>query len=377
MYNTRGSTAAAGGTAGRKEDVRTLGDGLRRRVAIGGALFLSLLAFGVAGYAVIEGWSFLDALYMTITTVSTVGFQEVKPLSTGGRIFTVFVIVFGVAVFFYAFTAVVQITVEGEIGRILGVSRMKARIGGLKGHYILCGFGRVGEEIARELKSRRTPFVIVDSNPEALARARRYDYLLVEGDATSDLTLEETGIARAAVLLAASDSDSGNTYITLTARALNPSIFLVARAGKTANEPKLKRAGADRVISPYKLAGRRMVLSAAQPLMVDFADALARGRHAEQILVELEVTEDSYIAGEPVREAGRLCPSATILGIQKQDGRLIVTPRPDEVLAVGDRLMVFGEEEELERLSRRRPAPEEAGPILEAPTAQRSEAAGG
>jgi voltage-gated potassium channel len=356
--------------------MKTLESGLVQRMATAGALFLVLLAFGVVGYALIEDWSLLDALYMTVTTVSTVGFREVEPLSEGGKIFTLFLIVFGVGVFFYAFTAVVQIAVEGEIGRLLGVTRMKARISGLTGHYILCGFGRVGEEISRELKERGTPFVIVDSNPEALQRARRYRYLLIEGDATSDVTLQEAGISRAACLLAASDSDSGNTYIILTARALNPVIFIVARVGQPANEPKLRRAGADRVISPYLLAGRRMVLSALQPLMLDFVDTLARGRHGEQILAELEVTEDSCLAALPVSEVHSLCPSAAILGIQKEDGRLIVTPRPEDVLAVGDRLMVFGEEEELERLSRRLPIPGEAGVEAEAPAVRRGEATG-
>jgi voltage-gated potassium channel len=361
----------------RQQSMYKLDTGLRQRVLTGAILFVGLVLFGTVGFILIEGWSFLDALYMTITTVATVGYREVQPLSTGGRIFTLFLIVFGVGVFFYAFAAIVQMAMEGEVGRMLGVTRMKARISGLKGHYILCGFGRVGEEIARELKARGTPVVIVDSNPEALERARRHSHLLVEGDATSDVTLEEAGIARADCLLAASDSDSGNTYIILTARALNPDIFVVARVGKPANESKMRRAGADRIISPYMLAGRRMVLSALQPLMVDFVDTLSRGRHGEQILVELEVMEDSCLVAVPVREVRNLCPSATILGIQKGDGQLIVTPRPDEVLAVGDRLMVFGEEEELERLNRRVPSPEEAGIKLPASAVSPREAAGG
>ncbi len=356
--------------------MRTLESGLVQRIAVAGALFFALLAFGVVGYALIEGWSFLDALYMTVTTVSTVGFREVEPLSAGGRVFTMFLIVFGVGVFFYAFTAVVQIAVEGEMGRLLGVTRMKARIGGLKDHYILCGFGRVGEEVALELKARGTPFVIVDSNAEALARARRYSYLVVEGDATSDVTLQDAGIGRAASLLAAADSDSGNTYITLTAKALNPDVFVVARVGQPVNESKLRRAGADRVISPYLLAGRRMVLSALQPLMLDFVDTLARGRSGERILAELEVTEDSGLDGAPVKGVHGLWPSVTILGIQKGDGRLIVTPRPDEVLAVGDRLMVYGEEEELERLSPRLKAHEETRIKEKAPAAGRGGATG-
>ena len=340
-------------------------DGLFRRTATGVSLFLALQIFGVVGYMLVEGWSFLDALYMTITTVTTVGFREVQPLSTGGKIFTLFLIIFGVGVALFVLTAVVQVAVEGEVGRLLGVRRMKGKIAGLSNHYILCGFGRVGEEIAREFAVRRVPFVVIESNPEALARLRPRPYLYVEGDATTDAVLTEAGIERAGGLLAASDSDSGNTYITLTAKALNPKVFVVARAGRPANEAKMRRAGAERVISPYLISGRRMALSALQPLMVDFIDTLATGRHGEQLLAELEITPDSAIAGCTLREALSICPGATALGIQKRDGALVVGPRPDQLLSIGDRLMVFGEEEELERLSRvvpsaTAPAPEGA-----------------
>src|SRR3990170_3438036 len=181
-------------------------DGLFRRTATGVVLFVGLLVFGVAGYMLIEGWSFLDAIYMTVTTVATVGFREVQPLSTGGKIFTLFLIIFGVGVALFVLTAVVQIAVEGEVGRLLGVRRMKGKIAGLSNHYILCGFGRVGEEIAREFAVRHIPFVVVESNPEALARLRPRPYLYVEGDATTDAVLTEAGIERAGGLLAASDS---------------------------------------------------------------------------------------------------------------------------------------------------------------------------
>src|SRR3990172_2676283 len=164
-------------------------EGLLRRTAGALAFFVALLVFGVAGYMTIEGWNFLDALYMTVTTVATVGFREVQPLSTGGRIFTVFLIIFGVGVALYVLTAVVQIAVEGEVGRLLGVRRMKGKIANLRNHYVLCGFGRVGEEIAREFAARHIPFVVVESNAEALERLRQRDYLHVEGDATTDVVL--------------------------------------------------------------------------------------------------------------------------------------------------------------------------------------------
>ncbi len=329
---------------------------LQRRAAVSLLFLLLLVTFGVTGYMLIENWSFLDALYMTVITVTTVGFREVEPLSDGARIFTIFLVIFGVGVAFYVLTSIVQVTVEGQVGRILGVRRMKGKISTLRNHYILCGFGRVGEEIAREFSERRIPFVIVESNPEAIAGLRELPYLFIEGDATADTTLREAGIERARCLLAASDSDSGNTYITLTAKALNPSIFVVARVGRPENMPKLRLAGADRVISPYLIGGRRMALSALQPLMVDFMDTLATGRHGEQILGEIEITEDSALAGLSLREALSPCPSATPLGIQRRDGSLMVGPRPEQILSIGDRLMVFGNEAELERLSRKVPA---------------------
>jgi voltage-gated potassium channel len=308
----------------------------------------------------IEGFSFLDAVYQTITAVTTAGFGEINPLGSGGRIFTIAIIILGIIVILYVLTAVMQIAVEGELENILGVRRMKGKIEALADHYILCGFGRVGEEIAREFKARGMPFVIVDSNPEAIGRARKEDYLLMEGDATSDATLIEAGIERARCLLAASDSDSGNTYTVLTAKALNPRLFVVARVGKLASTTRMLRAGADRVISPYSIGGRRMALSALQPLVLDFIDTLATGRHGEQILAELEVSEESGLAGHTIEECFRTCPSATILGLQKPTGAIQVGPRGTTILELGDRLMVLGDEADLEAIGGPGPPPERA-----------------
>lgn len=321
-----------------------------RRLALGGTAFLVLWAVGTAGYMTIEGFSFLDAVYQTITAVTTAGFGEINPLGDAGRIFTIVIIVVGIVVILYILTAVMQLAVEGELESLLGVRRMKGKIQALRDHYILCGFGRVGEEIGRDLIARGVPLVIVDSNPEAIERARKRDYLLVEGDATSDATLLEAGIERARCLLAASDSDSGNTYIVLTAKALNPSLFVVARVGQRASTTPMLRAGADRVISPYSIGGRRMALSALQPLVVDFIDTLATGRHGEQILAELEVTEESNLAGHAIEECFRSYPGATILGLQKPTGAIQVGPRPTTVLELGDRLMVLGSEACLEAI---------------------------
>ncbi len=321
-----------------------------RRLLTAVLLLVGLLVLGVVGYMIIEGWSLLDAFYMTVTTVTTVGFREVKPLSDEGRIFTTLLILVGVGIAFYILTNLVALVVEGDLGLALGLRRMKGKIEALRDHHILCGFGRVGEEIAREFTERGIPFVIIDSNPEAIERARKQDYLLIEGDASSDTLLLEAGIQRARCLLAASDSDSGNTYAILTAKALNPRIFTIARVGQRVSMTRMLRAGADRVISPYSIGGRRMALSALQPLLLDFIDTLATGHHGEQILAELEVSEESGLAGHTIEQCFRTCPSATILALQKPNGAVQVGPRGATTLDLGDRLMVLGNEADLETI---------------------------
>lgn len=325
-----------------------------RRLLISGSLFLGLFVTGLVGYMVIEGWSFLDALYMTIISVTTVGFDEVRPLSDGGRIFTSGLVVLGVGAAFYTLTAVVASVVEGELGLLLGVRRMKTKIEALRNHYILCGFGRVGEEVARDFQGRRAPFVIVDSDPNALERAEKLGYLHVEGDATAEDVLIDAGIQRAHSLLAACDSDASNIYIVLTARALNPNVVIVARVVDPDSEPRMRRAGADRVIALYRIGGRRMALSAAQPLIVDFMDTLIRGRRSEHILAELEVADGSPLAGRTIREIVQESTRVTVLGVRKPDGTIVAGPKGDDALEQGDLVIVTGDEEEVQLLGRER-----------------------
>ena len=236
------------------------------RVAVGLVLFVVVITIGTGGYLLIEGWPFLDALYMAVITVTTVGFREAEPLSTGGKIFTIFLILFGVGSAFYILTALAATIIEGDLRQVFWERRMKSTIERLKDHYIICGYGRVGEEIAREFKERKVPFIVVDRNAEALEKARREGALTVEGDATLEETLVEAGIERCEGLIAASDSDAGNTYITLTAKGLHKEAFVVARVGAPGNESKMRQAGADRIVSPYAMGGRRMALVALQPL---------------------------------------------------------------------------------------------------------------
>ena len=314
------------------------------------ALLVVIPVVGTAGYMIIEGWSFLDALYMTVTTITTVGFREVQPLDDKGKIFTIILAICGIGAIFYGFISLFQFVLEGELGNLLGVRRMKGRIENLKDHYILCGFGRVGEEIAREFSARRLPFVVVESNPEAIERAQRREFLLLIGDATNDAVLKEAGVERARVLLAASDSDAGNTFIVLAAKALNPRLFIVARAAYPENEPRMLRAGADRVFSPYNIAGKQMALTALHPLVVEFIDTLASRRDGAPVLAEIDVSEVSGLAGRTIHDVLHRFPSIVVLGLENAAGDLRVGATTDTVLRMGDRVILMGQESELEAI---------------------------
>jgi voltage-gated potassium channel len=225
---------------------------------------------------------------------------------------------------------------------------MQGQIERIKDHYILCGFGRVGEEIARELATRELPFVVIETTPSSVERAMTHDYLLLVGDATSDEMLRQAGIDRARCLLAASDSDSGNTFITLTAKAMNPEIFVVARASRPESQPRMQRAGADRVFSPYVIAGRHMAISALHPVVVEFIDTLATGESDEAVLAEIEVSEESGFVGQTIQEILHDSRTIVVLGVHKRGGAVKVGPPLSTLAERGDRIIVMGREGELD-----------------------------
>jgi voltage-gated potassium channel len=317
-----------------------------RRVLWGIYALLAITAIGVIGYMVIEHWPFLDALFMTITTITTVGYSEVHPLSQGGQIFTIFLIVGGVGAALYSFTAIAAYLIEGSLGVMLGRRYMKSKIATLKGHFILCGLGRVGEEIARTFKEEGVLFVVVDNRPDCIARAEQEGYLYLQGDATSDEVLKEAGIEQARGLVAAVGSDVDNTYITLSARGLRPDIVIEARASNEEAEIKLKRAGANGVVSPYSIGARRMALLALRPAVVDFIDILTHRRGPELQMENLVINSDSSLVGRTVQEA-RQCSKANILAINRKSGTLLANPAENEVIAAGDSLIIMGTREQL------------------------------
>jgi voltage-gated potassium channel len=326
---------------------------VRWRLAVTSLLFVGLVAGGTAGYMLVEGWSFLDALYQTVTTLSTVGFREVHELSTAGRIFTMILIVGGVGVVFYTLTTAVATAVEGEFGEFFGRRRMQSRMAALHHHYLVCGFGRVGQEIAHELAERRVSFIVIDPNPDIQPMLRDSGYLYITGNATDDRILIDAGVRVAAGLLSAVDSDTDNTYIVLSARALNPSIFIVARAGTQTSEAKMLRAGADRVISPYGVAGRHMAITALQPAMVDFMSTVVPGRQGDLILAELRVMPASGLPGRTVGEVFPDGRSVRVLALQHETGELLTPPPPHELLRAHDQIIALGPQESLESITER------------------------
>ncbi len=327
--------------------VRWLADTMPRRLqlALGGFALVTLV--GTIGYRLLTGMSFVDAVYQTITTLSTVGFREVEPFDGKTKIFTIFLILAGVGTALYTLTLIIEQTLSGDIRSGFYQRRMLMQIEHLEDHYILCGFGRVGQEIARELCERGAPFVVIEQTSDQAERARAFRYLVIEGDASDERVLNQANIIRARCLLAASDSDAGNTYITLTAKSMNRACYVVARVGYPQNEEKLRLAGADRVLSLYSLGGRRMVLAALQPLAADFMDTIASGRHGELVLAEFEATEVNGLPGKSAGDLLRGAHNASLLGIRRRDGDLAIGPRPETVLAEGDIIIVLAEEADI------------------------------
>jgi voltage-gated potassium channel len=317
-----------------------------RRLLRAGILLLLIIIIGVAGYRLIEGWSLFDALYMTVITITTVGYKEVYPLSIGGRVFTILLIVGGIGGAFYALFGIIEYIVEGQFGMTLGRRRMKTRIANLKEHFILSGFDRFGEEIANTFKAEGVPFVIIENRPDFIARAEHAGYIYLEGDGTKNEVLQEAGIDRARGLVAALASDVDNTYITLSARGLHPTLFIAARASDVEAEKKLRLAGANRIVSPDAIGGRRAAMLALHPAVVDFLDIVTSPNRTEIEMEKVAVNDTSSLNGQTVKDI-RQCSSAVILAINKKNGELLPNPPEDEKIVSGDSLIIMGSREQL------------------------------
>jgi voltage-gated potassium channel len=325
---------------------------LKRRLVDIGLIFGLIIIIGGIGYWIIEGWSWLDAFYMAIITVTTVGFSEIHPLSPVGRVFTTVLIVLGVASITYAFSALTNYVIAGELGGVLERRRMARRINSLRDHYIVCGFGRVGHQVCIELMREGQPLVVVDADLPSVEQVSSQRYPVVIGDAGDDQVLQEAGIERARGLVAAVDSDAANLLVVLSARALNPDLYIVARANLEDTEAKLLRAGADRVISPYSLGGRRMALMLVHPDVVDFLDVVMHDESLELFLEDLTVGHDCTLDQCSIGEARiRKVTGANILGLKREEGKIVISPEASTVLYPGDVLIALGTRQQLESLA--------------------------
>ena len=306
---------------------------------------IGLLIGGTCGYVLIEGWPLIDSLYMTVITVSTVGFKEVFDLSPTGRLFTITLIIVGVGFIAYGAGSIVQFMVEGQLRSILGRKKLENKISKLKNHYIICGYGRIGTHICRELSENPIPFVVVENVPSKIEKLNSDGHLYVDGDATLDDTLIEAGIRNAKGLITAVTSDTENVYITLTARGLNPDLFILARASEEAAETKLKRAGASKVISPYVMGAARMAQAILRPSVVDFIEIATTTKHYELQIEESRVASDSSLVGKNLITSGiKKDLGVIIVGIKKDDGQMHFNPVPTTEIAAGDVLITLGEQ---------------------------------
>ncbi|MBK9178244.1 MAG: potassium channel protein [Acidimicrobiales bacterium] len=319
-----------------------------RRVRVGAALLVGVVALGTLGYALL-GLSAFDALYQTVTTVTTIGFKEVGDFTTADRAFTIVVALAGVGTALYTFTAVLEVLVEGHLSDLFGRRRMQSRIAGLSGHVIVCGWGRVGRTIGQFLAGAGRELVVVDRDADRLVRT---DAPYVVGDATDDDVLAAAGLDRASVLVAALDADAANLYVTLSARAVRPDLFIVVRARVPGAEAKLLQAGADRVVNPQHIGGARMAALALQPHVADFLDVVMHDGSLEFRLGEVTVPAGSALAGSTIREAEvRERTGALVLAVRDPTGAFGLNPGPDDRLEAGQVLIVIGTRAQLDALT--------------------------
>ncbi len=308
--------------------------------------FLAIVLYGVVGYSAIEHFSMLDALFMTVTTITTVGLA-VHPLDAAGEVFTITLVILGVATFLYLFGVIVEVLSGNRWQQYRRYRRMETRIEALRDHVIVCGYGRTGKRVAMELRERRVPYVVIEMNQVPLADVQREHEPHVEGDAANDDVLERAGITRARALVSAVDSDERNVYIVLTARSLSPGLFIVARSSYPDSVPKLQRAGANRVVSPYTASGSRMAALAMQPAVVDVLDLVsAPGTHMS--IEELVVPEGAAggITAGALRRSG-----ATLLAVQSKGGGISVGPRDEQPLKESDIVVAMGTGDQLDALA--------------------------
>ena len=314
-------------------------------------LFLIVTAVGTAGYMVVEGWSPWDAFYMTIISVTTVGYREVHATSFAGQVWTVFVLLAGVSTLFYTASVVMAEIVEGGLRKGLESRRFNRMLEQLKDHFIICGYGRIGGVIADEFQRQGIPYVVVDRDPDRVHAVIARGGMAVEADASREDVLRRIGIERARGLIAAVGTDAENVYTVLTARVLRPDLFIIARIESEDAEPQLKRAGADRVLSPYQLGGVQMAATALRPAVVDFMRLATSSERLDLAAEQIEVKANSRFVGASIRDANlRQDFGVIVVAIKRAAGHMEFNPAPEAIIGANDQLVVLGHPDQLKAL---------------------------
>lgn len=315
------------------------------------AIPLVLIILGTVGFMVFEELPFFDALYLTVITLTTVGFGDIYPHTAAGRVFTMVFVLFGVFLLFYVATTVITAVVSGDLGEVLGIQRMSHRLVEMKNHMIICGFGRMGRLVAQEFHDQKVPYVVIDKDPAVLERFNDVNGIALHGDCSSDDVLRLAGVDRAKGLVAVVSSDADNLYVTMSARLLNDKLFIIARAESELSEQKLLRAGANRAISPYRIGGNRIAQAIMRPTVVDFIELATRTSHLELQMEEASIHPGSPLIGKDLKSSNlRHELGLIIVAIKKPSGKMVFNPPSDTLIEEMDILIVLGDRAKLSQL---------------------------
>jgi voltage-gated potassium channel len=325
------------------------------RLWIAVAVPVALLGFGAAGFKATGGpeWTWFDALYMSAITLTTVGYGETHPLTDQGRAFAMVFLFGGVFLLFYTATETIRAIVSGQLKAIVGREGVKHALEEIRDHIVVCGLGRMGRLVCHEFDHHKAPYVIIDQNEEVLEERRHETGIPVHGDATEDETLQRAGVERAKVLIAVLPSDADNLYVTLSARVLNPKIFIVARAEQEASEPKLRRVGANQIVAPYVIGGHRVAQAVLRPTVGHFIDQATRTHAAEFHIEEAVVQESSPLCGKNLRqsELGETV-GIVVITMRLPSGEMVFNPKGDTIVEAGSILVAVGRREQLDELEK-------------------------
>ena len=329
-------------------------DELLRKIAKSTGLLVMILLFGTIGFMSIEGGSALDSLFMTVITITTVGYDQVMPLHPMGKIFAIILIFMGVGFVLHIFTVITEAVVEGGLEETIRRMKMKKRIAKLRGHYIVCGYGRIGKVICKILEENNRTFVIIEKNHLKIQKIIDHGYLVLEGEAADDETLQDAGIMQAQGLISVVSSDADTVYITLSARGISPDIFIMARSsGEEGAETKLLRAGANKVLSPYFIGATRMAQQVVRPTVIDFIDLAVHGGELGLRMEEMAVSEASKYAVETLMDSViRQDHDLIVVAIKRNLGEMIFNPNPDTEINASDILVVLGDQKDIKELER-------------------------